>query len=200
MVVMLFSPLYYFLIKKGREFYLLFLFAIYMSGIIPKIPGLSMVSIFYFNLGAYFSIYQHNFLVTFKKVEKYFYLISLILLFVTVYLYLSESNYYIYVRKAYIFASIVCFFNLSSYIITNSKWGKYKMSGDKVFFIYCCHTILLITILDTISCYYIAGLSPFILIPLYFCLPYIKITICIFLFLVLKKTVPSVLNVLVGCR
>ena len=66
-VMFIFSPFIYYIIKFFRHFTLILLLILYFSKIIPNITGISIESIFWFSLGAYCSILNINFISLIKN-------------------------------------------------------------------------------------------------------------------------------------
>lgn len=62
MVVMLFSPLVYFLVKRMKHYAVIVLGALWMTGCWFGVSGFSLDAFFFFSAGAYFGIHKKSFL------------------------------------------------------------------------------------------------------------------------------------------
>lgn len=67
MIIVLATPVIYYLVKRCRIAGVLILGVLWLSGLVQDAPGLSMSGILFFSLGAYFSIHRLNFTDYFKK-------------------------------------------------------------------------------------------------------------------------------------
>ena len=77
-VVVLLSFVIYYAIKKCKFYYLLSLGLLYLVGVDFRINGLSVVAIFFFSIGALFSIYKYDFIEFLKRFKTINYIISLL--------------------------------------------------------------------------------------------------------------------------
>jgi len=67
MVIVLLSPVVYWLVKKTKGFFVLLIALFYVSGVWIDIHGLTSATVFYFSAGAYFSIFGKNLIVELKR-------------------------------------------------------------------------------------------------------------------------------------
>lgn len=90
--VVVLTPVIYYAIKKLKGWFLLLLAIFYITSIWPYIPGLTITSLFFFSIGAYFSINNKLIVNEFKKYRNPVFLIYLILVVVMVYFNSSFST------------------------------------------------------------------------------------------------------------
>lgn len=72
LVYSLITPIIYFCIKQLGIIFIIILGILSMSGYIPSVPGFNIVYLFYFCLGAYFSLTKHNWYILPKYISFIF--------------------------------------------------------------------------------------------------------------------------------
>lgn len=141
MIVMLFSPLVYFCLKKLRLYAVTGLGILWFFNCWFNVVGFSITAFFFFSSGAYFSIYGKNVV----EVMKPFLPVSA-LLFVTsivVELCFGGQSWCDYVRGMNILFGIVFAITLSAHFIKRGKWKVNYFLSDSSFFVYAYHGMVL---------------------------------------------------------
>lgn len=197
MVVMLFSPLVYFLLKKLRQYAVIGLGILWLSGYWFHIVGFSITAFFFFSAGAYFSIYGKNFVALMKP-----FLPAAAVLFVVttiVELWFKEQAWCNYIKGLNILFGIVLTIAISAYFIGKRKWKVNTFLSDSSFFIYAYHAIVLAFIVKFLF-KVIQPHSDGIVVLLYLVSPAIVVFIGLFLYYILKKYLPKTTSFITGGR
>lgn len=70
-VLVLITPIIYFFIRKFKLWTIIVLGICYITGIWPNIHGLSITALFFFSIGAYFSLHKRNMVNDLRLLRKY---------------------------------------------------------------------------------------------------------------------------------
>lgn len=145
MVAMLLSPLLYFLVKKLRLFALACLGLLWFFGVSSHVVGLSIVALFFFSIGAFFSVHGRNFVCAVKPFLPVSMLVFFALAFVE--LVFREYSWAVYVHRANILAGIVFAVSLSAYLVGKRQWNANAFLADSSFFVYAYHALPLVLVI-----------------------------------------------------
>lgn len=199
-VVILFSPIIYWAIKNKGKLFLLLLFIINMSSIWISIPGLSDTALFYFTIGAYFSINKKNIVCELSK-HKYI-ILSLITLLLPTIIYLNGKDTAIgnIIHPFFVLVLVATYFNIATIMVKKHYMMRFIVWGKASFFIFACHLILILSFSDKImlkcipSNYWLLATMRYILTPL------LCVWICYWLFFFIHRYTPKLCLVLTGDR
>lgn len=141
--MILLTPLVYFFIKYFKHYGIIGLGILYLTIKEPFVPGISLTSVFFFSLGAYFAIENKDLLKVFDKL-KYPALI-LMLLFLFISLGHNGQDIQEYYLRVFIICGVVSIFNLFN-LLDNRYTFLEKLTGfsSLSFFIYVVHEIYII--------------------------------------------------------
>ena len=196
-VVVLLSPFIYWLVKKLGLWFVGFMGFLFVSGIWIDIHGLGSTSIFFFSLGAYFTIKQRDLCKSLYPYRWVFYILYIILLPLMVYLdgvqtYGGMALYVIIGVMA-----ILCF----SYYLTKDKGVRKKpLLVDCCFFVYAFHTFINKDHIFRYVNKIIGDSSSFQQILSYLFSPLITTAVCVSIYYCLRRWHPSFCKVLTGGR
>lgn len=196
------TPVIYFFIKNLKLWYILVLFIAYISRIWTLIPGLNIISCFYFSLGAYFSLNKINII---KFVRKYNYPIitmSIILLLASI---IYDGRGTIIGQNIipfFIIVTVFATFSIASYIVEHFRITPTKLLTSSCFFVYAFHCVMLPCIVSPLMAStkllnYILPDLPYIT---YFIAPLLTTSICIIVMQIGKKIAPSITKYYTGDR
>lgn len=120
MVMVIVSPLIYFLIKRTRHIYIICLTCLFLLRLWPDIHGISLTAIFFFSLGSEFSIRKRNFVADMYKISNIinilFAVLLAIILMQCLHIYIMDFS----VFPLFLIVGVVFLFNLtSSYVRRN---------------------------------------------------------------------------------
>lgn len=97
MVTILLSPIIYWLIKKCHIYFVIVLSVLWITNYWPLITGLNITALFFFSLGAYFSICRKNFI---EIIRPHIFSISLLyILIIIILLYCRNCEHIVYVKR-----------------------------------------------------------------------------------------------------
>lgn len=197
MIVILVSPIVYFYIKKFRIYSVVLLGVLWFFGYWFDIVGLSIICIFFFSFGAYFSIHKMNFV---KKIQPLLSL-SFVLYFIfsTIILIFKEEKMTIYLSNLNILIGILLAISLSSYFIEKGQWKSNEFLTKSSFFIYAYHGLFPLLIIKSLF-HILQPQSDCSLLIIYFICPLIIIMVGVFLYYMLKKYLPYTTAIITGGR
>lgn len=197
MVVMLFSPLIYFLLKKLRQCVILCLGILWFWGWWFDITGFSITAIFFFSAGAYFSIQKKNFVECMKPLLP----VAIILYVLVVIADLCFLNRQLagFLYSIEVLIGIIVSVTLVAHFIEKGKWRVNSFLADSSFFIYAYHGMTLTFVMK----FMFKLLEPYsegMMLTLYVLCPTITILIGLFIYKYMKKYLPKTTAFITGGR
>ena len=201
-VVTLFSPLVYFLVKKFGQVFTFVLFLLYVCNIWIPYEGFSIDSWFFFSFGGSLRLSQKSVLFTFHNNRYVYYIVSLFLLFVSVGLY-GKSSFYGYTIKLFTVFGLVsiyclCFVGLQKVKFKNSC--IFKKLEESSFFLYAMHSIFIVELYSDILNLILGRSNQFSQLLIYLLTPFLTSITIVGIYAILKKHLPRLTSVLTGGR
>ncbi len=201
-VISLLSPLVYLYVKylKIPGLILLCFCWIYVIQI-PYIgrQGLKMDAVFFFSLGAWFSLHRKILLEEFEKYKKISYVFFV--LFTMADLYTQMFYKYIpLIHQTNVLLGIISFFNLAKWIIVKKDISISKSLSSASFFLFAIHEPWM---LKNIKNYIFETFKPqsdLFLTFLFFLIPAIVTGLCLGLFYLGMELIPTFMNIITGGR
>ena len=197
-MVCLLSPLLFAGLKYLKKYFLVLLGICFLLNAWTTIPGFSITSLFFFSLGAYFGIYNKNMIKAFSKHKYIYWIIASIALILSVIL--KGSTLAKVTSQLYTFTGVLSVFVLSSALIQKQIVKVNTTLSRSSFFLYCLHTILILSISQYILNKILGTENMVSVIFSYLLSPLLCTIICLGAFLLLRKRAPSLLNILAGSR
>ncbi|MCS2449233.1 acyltransferase [Bacteroides thetaiotaomicron] len=201
LITFLLTPIIYMIIKKTKGYGLLFLGFCYISGIWPQIHGFSVNAIFFFSLGAYFSICKKNLVMSFRKIGIFSYVAYVLLLIIETFY--DGHNTYIgnIIYPFYIIVSVIAIVNITSTLVEKYEFNEYPVLSKSTFFIYMSHPFCLGLLSTIIAKLTIWGDNNWIVLTFrYLTIPLLTVFICVSVYVLMKKWMPKIVDVLTGMR
>ncbi|WP_454879211.1 acyltransferase family protein [Sphingobacterium detergens] len=197
MVVVLFSPLIYILIKKLRAYAVIILGLLWIFNPFFYLPGLSIVSFFFFTAGAYFSIHKMNFVEVLKPMLRA--LAPLYILIVAMALYFVGTGWWSYFYCAGVIVGLILAITVSAYFIERGKWHLNPFLTNGSFFIYAYHRLPLVFVIKILF-KWLHPRSDGVLLLLYLACPAIVILLGLLIYSLLRQWLPRFTAVISGGR
>lgn len=202
MVMILFTPIIYWLIKKLKIWFVIGLGVILYIGsdyIFPDIKYITLFLnyLFFFSWGAYYSINRLDLVVQMRKVKfiPILFLILVILSMIT-----NSTNYNKIVYFPTILVGIVFSIASASYLLETNRVHVNDTLANSSFFVFALHSLILNEIGKLLFVMLGYNDSPFILLFLYIAIPTVTILICIGLYKLLNRFTPKICSLLTGGR
>lgn len=198
MVISLLSPLIYMTIKKCHIYSILILCLLWIMNWWTKIPGFSIISVFFFSAGAYFSIQEKNFVSIFKK---RFYAIAIVYLILisTMLVFKNHEDIIFYLARINRIIGPIFAITISAHLIQKYDWFIDKRIEDSNFFIYAYHGLALSFISKRVY-EFIHPQSDIALSITYILNPIITVILGICIYLIIKRYLPKLTALITGGR
>ncbi len=205
MVVILFAPIIYHLVKRFKVVPVVVMLFCYISGIWIPFPGFTATTFFWFTLGAYFSIRQVNMIDVIYRWRIPSYIVSVLTLLPLVWLNgrkgdgvttdaVGQALYPFYVIAAAL--SVVC---IAKRLVERGKVRIYPHLAKASFFVFLCHVFVLGYVGNIIDkCIPIGDCAVAML--KYLAAPMATTFVCLGFYRILDKFFPRLLSVLTGSR
>lgn len=138
-VVVVLTPLVYWIVKKLGPWFIGFMGLLYVSGIWPDIHGLSSSTLFYFSIGSWFTLNGRDLCSTLYSYRWFIYLPYLILLPLMVYL----DGVQTYGGKSmYIIIGVMTALCFSYYLVKEKGIRKHHLLVGSCFFVFAFHVFI----------------------------------------------------------
>lgn len=198
MVVMLFSPLIYLVLKLLRGYAIIVLGVLWLCNYWFTLSGFSIAAFFFFSLGAYFSIYKKNF-VTLTKPFLPITAILYPLISIVVLCFRDQNWCQEYLSQINILLGMVLTISLVSYFLKKGTFRVNQFLSDSSFFIYAYHGMVLIFLIK-ILVKILKPQSDGMALAIYVISPLIVITGGLLIYSVIKKYFPRITRIITGGR
>ena len=195
MLVVLLSPLIYLLIRYLKIFGLLLIGAAYYLELWPNFGGVTLLGLWYFALGAWFSltdreVIQKTRMLAFPALVLMFPLGAFVMLYPD-----FEAAVRVPAQHLYVLCGMIFAVNLAHLCCCIHKPGKFLAQSS--FFLYASHTMVLLP-LSTLLAKYAANTDSFNQAMLFFALPVSATIICTLGFSLVRRILPKYHTVLTG--
>ncbi|RKE45338.1 acyltransferase family protein [Sphingobacterium detergens] len=197
MVVIVFSPIVYILIKKLKAYAVIILGLLWIFNPFFYLPGLSIVSFFFFTAGAYFSIHKMNFVEVLKPMLRA--LAPLYILIVVMALYFAGAGWWSYLYCAGVVVGLPLTITVSAYFIESGKWHLNPFLTNGSFFIYAYHRLPLVFVIKILF-KWLHPRSDGALLLLYLACPAIVILLGLLIYSLLRQRLPRFTAIISGGR
>ncbi len=207
LIVMAFiSPIVYYFVKYTKVWGLVVLFFFYYTNIWIEIPGCStslfLTALFFFSIGSFFGVDKKNIVVSLRKYQVFWLIISLVTMVLSTYFY--DTVYDKFISPVFILSGVISVVNISSYFMERGKLQVRETLSKASFFIYCTHIILILKFMRMIigiGFGKILGADNIVgIFATYFITPFAcaGVTLCIYLFM--RRFMPNLLSLFTGSR
>lgn len=197
-ILVIMSPIIFWAIKKVRFVFIFILFIIWFfsMGEIIGFPGLCHQSLFFFPLGAYFSISKIDFVQLSQRLSwaPYIYIPFAITDTLTIY---ESYNYWIH--NVGIIIGIIAIINIVSTQLYKNNIKTNQFLSNASFIVFALHNLILGKFTKIIMLT-IQPQSPYAIIFIYFFVPLTIILLCLIIYKLLNKHLTSLAKIMTGGR
>ena len=197
LVMVLLSPIVWKTLKFARIYALVVLCLIYILFIGFPFVLVTPTALFFFSLGAYFSVYGQSCIERFGKFRVLSYLLSLALFVLTSFV--RDSLMGDIMLRLFVIVSVVAVFNLVSDLYDRGL-RPVGVLTDSSFFIYASHAVLITEISNFLLWRILPITAEWMLVLKVFLRPAVAVGICLFIFVAMRKICPKTLGALTGGR
>lgn len=199
MIMVLLTPILYWLIKILGEFFIILLVFIFLTGIWPPIPGLDVRTVTFFSIGAYWAINGYGFVCAMRSYKNIAFVVNIPAFIACVYL--GKNNIWgMFFLNMYILSACCIAVYLCSYIVENNSFHIPELLVKSTFFIYAMHTVFIMGWFKT----FISKVLPYdnflIDIIKFYTTPILIVIFIVFIYKSTLKYLPSIASTLSGGR
>lgn len=202
-IMVLVAPLVFWCIMKLKFVFILLLAILFCGNMWYPILGLSIGAVFFFSLGAYFSLNGITFILSNRNKKCLLYVTTMVFLIITAYYDGMNTTLGGYIYPLYILLFVFAFLNIAELFVRYSFLSDFNKRMKKhCFFVYAGHLGLsLVYIVSTIMGIYISDNSGDFLLILRYITTFIIVTcICVLLSVITSKIMPRLYSILTGNR
>lgn len=201
-IISLLSPIVYFLVKKTGFYVIGILGLCYFTSTWTSFPGFSIISIFFFSLGAYLSLNGMNIIIQARKFKYIIFFICLVSIVLDTITY-GQQIQYLFIRPLYQFAGLLSAIILGSFVIEKRNFlitNRFRLFAKSSFFIYVAHTVSILGISIKVYSYIFKPENPFFKVLVYISISITTVIICFLLYIILKHVFPRFTKFITGDR
>lgn len=189
MVVSLFTPIIYILVRKFGYWLMALLTVLYLSGVCAFIPGLSVYALFFFTLGAFLSIRKMDVMDCLRRYEWPAYILSVI--FAIAMLLTYNTSVFSSIMLCFRLTGAIAIFCLARRLLSSTTKRLPSVVCDSAYFIYLAHYVFFFSFIDT-AFFNLFGTSVSALSLHYLLCPIIKVAIFVGSYVIYRKLWKSV--------
>lgn len=197
MVIVLVSPVIYFIIKKIGVYAIITFGLLWFLNPFYYIPGCSTVSLFFFSAGAYFSIKQKNIIEIIKPNFTFICPLYVLIIATETYFYYHNLSNELYCVG--ILTGMALALSITAYFIGSGKWKAEAYLSKSSFFIFAYHRLPLVFVIKLLFTF-IHPQSEMALLLLYIICPAIVIGFGLVAHRILGKISPKFTSMISGGR
>ena len=205
MVVVLLTPIIYYLIKKCKLLPIIILAICYVSGVWLQIPGFTVTTFFWFSLGAFFSINHKNMIETIFRWRMFSYIVCLCTLLPLIWFngrkgdgmttnVIAQSLYPFFVIAAS--GSVI---STAKVLVQKRIVRIYPHLARASFFIFLSHVFVLGYVSKILDKCLPFDNFPIMMVK-YLAVPVIAVLVCLVIYRILDRIFPNILSLITGSR
>lgn len=204
MVVVALTPLIYLYVRYTSWIGIVLLGFCWYMALETGIPGFSVLSLFFFSAGAYFSINNRNLVLDFKPLFLLVAIIYPLLVIADLYTIQSFSNrppvYVEWIHRAGILVGIILIVNLVAHALKQGHIKSSAFLASASFFVFAFHEPVFLNNFRKVLYRFFPPVNEFWLIVFYFITPAFVVLISLAVYRILKKYLPAFTNIITGGR
>ena len=195
------APLIFYFIKYTKFAGVIALGICFITQIWLTIPGFSIDAVFFYSIGAYFSINGKNMIKELQTGWIIWLIIAVIAMFFS--LFLTGSKVFFF-RTIFVAFGSITFINIVSLLLERGRISADSAAvsflSKTSFFIFAAHSVCLLSWAILLVNTVIQSNNTFLLIVKYLLAPFVCVIFCITVFYIMKKITPKLLNLITGSR
>jgi surface polysaccharide O-acyltransferase-like enzyme len=196
-VLVIISPIVFSLIQKTKLIGLLIIYLAFVLGV--HYPWVTFFQgLFYFSLGAYFSIFSCDFTEFFEKYRIFTTCIAIPLLVIIVLTYGNSNILCGYAVSLFSFFGTSSLIGIVTILIKKKKVKVNRLLSNSSFFIFAAHYIMLPIVMNGFNIVF--PMNQYCLIVKYFTISSTLVAFLVFIYLIMSKMMPKTTSVLTGGR
>lgn len=200
MIVVLFSPLIYSLIKYIKIYGIILLGILWSFDIWFDVTSFSITSFFFFSFGAWFSINRRDFTIDFSSLRWISILLYIGYISFNISLWYNEITEFYYIGNLNIIIGMIATISWSAYGIKNSMIKCNSFLAASSFFVYAYHCMPLALLSKIYMKYSVSYISEWTMVIGYILIPFIIAFIGVGIYAILHKFFPSFTALITGGR
>ena len=198
-VIVFLSPLVYYLVKYLKWYCIFILGFLFITKFWFPIVFLNIRTLFFFSLGAFFSVHGKNMIVELQK-RKLFWFFSTLIAF-SLLMYYNGTDKYGYFADLFNITGSITTIIIASILVEHGRVSINSFLAKTSFFIFASHAGLSVLGFSKMSLNFIfVSNNAFILTMKYFLVPVICVSVCVGLYYIAQKITPKLLGILTGSR
>ena len=199
MVFVVLAPIIFQYIKRMGIVGLSILYLAYVLNYWIKFPGFSAEGLFFFAMGAYFSIHNIDFTAFFRNHVVISTIIALPFVIMMVLTYGDHDELWGYARRLFTLFGSASTIGIVAFLFERNLLKVKHLLSNSSFFVYAAHGTIVLPIIIFILGKILPANRIFLIIK-YFSAPAITIAILVFCYYCLQKWMPRTISVLTGGR
>lgn len=198
MMMVVISPIIYFLIKKNKNITLTILSFCYLTNLWIPITGININGLFFFTMGSYLAIKRKNILDVFRRVKLLCYVLYLVLLPIMIYYDASKTVLGATIYPFFVLIGVIVVFNIADQLLYHRLVKP--LFANTAFFIYAFHGIWVVELYHRISTILTDQSCVLYGIILYLSVPIFSIITCLIVYYIMRRYASKILAILTGER
>lgn len=199
MVVTLFSPIIYVLVKYFKAIGVVILGILWCFDLWFHLIGFSSVSFFFFSFGAWFAVHQHNFVADFNPLRYSFTVLYILIVMANIFLWYKQIEEYFFIHKIGIVVGLIAIIPWTAYGIQKGKLKCSALLAGGSFFIYAYHGMP-IAFFNKIWVRLIQPATELTMILGYILIPILIVGLGLGCYILMKKYIPRFTSFITGGR
>lgn len=199
MVLMILSPVIYFVIKKIGIFAVIITGLMWISDTGPHYPGVGLRPLFFFTFGAYFRIKGRNFVAALLPLRDIALLLFIILCCFDLNELQDAPGNKGSLHCICILSGVIALVGITATFIRNGSWKTNRFLSESTFFIYAYHALLLSLLLKLTIKIFLPD-TEIAMLSIYFLVPTFVIILGLGLYYLLERFTPRIAALLTGGR
>lgn len=199
MVVVVCSPLVYWLVKHLKVTGIVLLGFLWCFGLWFPITGFSSAAFFFFSFGAWFAINQRNFIIDFKPLRLSFTFLYLSIVITDTFLKYKQIEGFHFVHNIGIVLGLIAVVTWTAYGIQNDNLKCSALLAGSSFFVYAYHGMPV----ALLSKFWVKTIQPGTELTItsgYLLIPFIIVGLGIGIYVWMKKLLPNFTGLITGGR